>query len=86
MSIPKPPPRGKAQTQAPHYKSRSGPVMAEDFPKHLKMNKECLDRKNILYECKKAEPPPQMLSRMVEMKMNERPKLQSDKDKDCSGR
>ncbi|CAG9770744.1 unnamed protein product [Ceutorhynchus assimilis] len=65
----------KLSNPASSYQTRSGPVKPEDYPAHLKINKEMLQKKNIMCEFKRAEPPQQMLGRMVEIKQNERPTL-----------
>ncbi|KAH1018374.1 uncharacterized protein LOC109546792 isoform X1 [Dendroctonus ponderosae] len=88
MSIPKKPSSKALNSKAPglYYKTRSGPVMPEEFPPHLKINKELFEKKNIFYDGKRALVPQQMLARMVEMKQNERPqlKLQVPEKPDCS--
>lgn len=58
------------------YKSRSGPIADDEYPAHLKLSKECLDRKNIFAEFKRAAPPRQLLVKMLEIKQNERPTLE----------
>lgn len=77
MSIPKTSSSKALNSKAPglYYKTRSGPVMPEEFPPHLKINKELFEKKNIFYDGKRAQVPQQMLARMVEMKQNERPQL-----------
>ncbi|XP_023312928.1 uncharacterized protein LOC111693023, partial [Anoplophora glabripennis] len=85
MSMPKP----QADLTLPKhlYKSRSGPIADDEYPPHLKLSKECLDRKNIFAEFKRATPPRQMMAKMLEMRQNQRPTLerkdsaQKDQDK-----
>lgn len=87
MSIPKRPKLQLTKSSSEQlYKTRSGPIMPDEFPAHLKINKELLEKKNIPFEFKKAQPPQQMLARMVEMRKNERPKLitNNPQAKDCS--
>lgn len=86
MSIPKKPKLELRKSSGGQlYKTRSGPIMPDEFPEHLKINKDLLEKKNIPFEFKKAPPPQQMLARMVEMRKNERPKLTNNPQaKDCS--
>ncbi|XP_050301912.1 uncharacterized protein LOC126740082 [Anthonomus grandis grandis] len=76
MSIPKRSSSLKnSQESLASYKTRSGPILPDEFPAHLKINREMFEKKNILYEYKKTEIPQQMLVRILEMKQNERPPL-----------
>ncbi|KAJ8911288.1 hypothetical protein NQ315_015291 [Exocentrus adspersus] len=73
MSIPKP-----VDLSLPKhvYKTRSGPIADDEYPPHLKVSKECLDRKNVYAEFKRAAPPQQLLAKMLEIKQNEKPTLE----------
>ncbi|KAL1502563.1 hypothetical protein ABEB36_007688 [Hypothenemus hampei] len=82
MSIPKKPKRFFNMNGNINYETRSGPIAPEQFPPHLKINREMLEKKNILCDYKRAEPPRQMLAQMVEMRLNERPQLKVQND-DC---
>ncbi|KAJ8957886.1 hypothetical protein NQ318_001882 [Aromia moschata] len=68
-------PRRKTNLTSPKhaYKSRSGPITADEIPAHLKIDKQCLEQKNIFSEFKRVEPPRQLLAKMVEIRRNERP-------------
>ncbi|KAJ8981961.1 hypothetical protein NQ317_002135 [Molorchus minor] len=74
------------------YQSRSGPIAVDEIPAHLKIDKHCLEVKNIYTEFKRVEPPRQLLAKMLEIKLNEKPTLekrqggkcpQHDRDKDA---
>lgn len=58
------------------YKSRSGPITPNDYPLHLKFNRELLEKKNMYAEYKKVEPPQQLVAKILEMRQNERPTLE----------
>lgn len=58
------------------YKTRSGPITPDDYPLHLKFNRELLEKKNMYAEYKKVEPPQQMVAKILEMRQNERPTLE----------
>lgn len=62
--------------QKTEYKTRSGPVDPQDYPTHLKFNKELLEKKNMYAEYKKVEPPQQLVAKILEIKQNERPTLE----------
>ncbi|KAF7281309.1 hypothetical protein GWI33_004870 [Rhynchophorus ferrugineus] len=80
MSIPKQPKPTPPQLPKAIYKTRSGPISPADVPEKLKLNKEMFERKNIFHEFKKAQPPQQLMARMVEMKQNQRATLEKKID------
>nr|XP_023024620.1 uncharacterized protein LOC111512703 [Leptinotarsa decemlineata] len=57
------------------YKSRSGPVSSDEIPLKLKC-KEYMEKKNIFYDFKRVDPPRQLLARMLEMQLNEKPTME----------
>uniref|UniRef100_A0A6P7F5R5 Uncharacterized protein LOC114326600 n=1 Tax=Diabrotica virgifera virgifera TaxID=50390 RepID=A0A6P7F5R5_DIAVI len=74
MMTPKPP----RQLPAPKhlYRSISGPIRPDDIPSRLHINKECLDRKNIYADFKRVEPPRQLLAKILEIQLNEKPTME----------
>lgn len=58
------------------YKTRSGPIAPDDYPVHLKFNKELLEKKNMYAEYKKVEPPQQLVAKILEIRQNARSTLE----------
>ncbi|XP_072381123.1 uncharacterized protein [Diabrotica undecimpunctata] len=74
MMTPKPP--RQLPTPKHLYKSISGPIKPDDIPSRFKFNKECLDRKNIYADFKRVEPPRQLLAKILEIQLNEKPTME----------
>lgn len=63
----------------------------EEIPVQIKFNKDLLEAKHMFAEFKRVEPPQQILSRLIEIKKNERkydekPKVFFRDEKPCPNR
>ncbi|KAG5876658.1 hypothetical protein JTB14_029390 [Gonioctena quinquepunctata] len=73
MSFPKKP--SKMEMSKFSYKSRSGPVCSDEIPSRLKC-KEFLEKKNFFTDFKRVDPPRQLLAKMLEIQLNEKPTME----------
>ncbi|XP_060534200.1 uncharacterized protein LOC132706727 isoform X2 [Cylas formicarius] len=77
MSIPKKPATRDPVTPNVSYKTRSGTILPEEIPERLKIDKGFFEKKNMFWECKRVEPPQQLIARIAEIKQNELPTMEN---------